>query len=259
MRWALGGVAAVAALAAIGAADAQQAPRPAGYLGADAPDSFEILPPAPQKGDPRYEADREMFKATRKLKDTPRWALAQNDDNAAGIAKDMSCALGVELGPQTTPKLMTLIRRIGRDSSRLTNLAKDQNKRLRPFLIDEGPTCIAKSEGLAKSYDYPSGHNTFSWAIGLVLAELAPDRATEILVRARVFGESRLVCGVHNMSAVAAGRANGSIVVAAEHGSEEFRRDLDAVRAELAAARANGPKPDPAACAKEAALSKSPY
>jgi acid phosphatase (class A) len=92
------------------------------------------------------------------------------------------------------------------------------------------------------------------------MAEVAPDRATEILARARAFGEGRLVCGVHTLSAVEAGRMNGSIVVAALHGQEAFRKDLDEVRKEVAAARKAGPAPDPAMCAKEAELvAKSPY
>jgi len=53
---------------------------------------------------------------------------------------------------------------------------------------------------------------------------------------------------------------NGSIVVAALHGQEAFRKDLEVVRKEVAAARKAGPAPDPAACAKEAELvAKSPY
>ncbi|MDB5451330.1 MAG: acid phosphatase, partial [Phenylobacterium sp.] len=96
--------------------------------------------------------------------------------------------------------------------------------------------------------------------VGLILAELAPDRATQILSRARAFGEGRLVCGVHNLSAVEAGRMNGSIVVAALHGSEEFRKDMDVARKEIAAARKAGPAPDAAACAKEAELvALNPY
>jgi acid phosphatase (class A) len=92
------------------------------------------------------------------------------------------------------------------------------------------------------------------------MAEVASDRATEILSRAKAFGESRLVCGVHNLSAVEAGRMNGSIVVAALHGQAAFRKDLEDVRKEVAAARKAGPAPDPAACAKEAELvAKSPY
>jgi acid phosphatase (class A) len=200
-----------------------------------------------------------MFRNTRKLKDSPRWALAQNDDSTAGLVKDMSCALGVELTRQNAPKFMSMIPRIGRDASRATNLPKNLFKRKRPFLIDNGPICIDRNGGIAGSFDYPSGHNTFSWAVGLILAELAPDRATDILVRARAFGDSRLVCGVHNMSAVEMGRLNGSILTAALHGSAEFRSDMDGAREEIAAARKAGPAPDPAACAKEAELLNSPY
>jgi acid phosphatase (class A) len=146
------------------------------------------------------------------------------------------------------------------DVSRATNLPKDIYKRQRPYLIDEGPICVVKSDLLAKSPDYPSGHNTWGWTVGLIMAEVAPDRATEILSRAKAFGESRLVCGVHNLSAVEAGRMNGSIVVAALHGQAAFRKDLEDVRKEVATARKAGPAPDPAMCAKEAELvAKSPY
>ena len=37
-----------------------------------------------------------------------------------------------------------------------------------------------------------------------------------------------MVCGVHNMSAVESGRTNASALVAALHGSAEFRKDMDA-------------------------------
>ena len=74
-----------------------------------------------------------------------------------------------------------------------------------------------------------------------------------------MFGESRLVCGVHNMSAVEAGRTNGSVLAAELHGSPEFRADLDAARTEIAAARRAGPAPDAAMCAKERSLTASPY
>jgi acid phosphatase (class A) len=230
------------------------------YLsGAAVPDIMRILPPAPQSGDARYEADRKMFQGTRNLENTPRWAMATNDDNSAGLVNDLACALGVELTRQNAPKLMSMIPRIGIEAVRATNVPKDAYKRLRPFLIDQGPTCIDQTGLIKDSYDYPSGHNTYGWAVGLILAELAPDRAADILVRARAFGESRLVCGVHNMSAVEAGRTNGSILVAALHSSPEFRADLAVARRELAAARKAGPAPNAAACAKEAELSKSVY
>jgi acid phosphatase (class A) len=252
--------AAVAAATMIGAAEAPKpapkplpaAPQP--YLGKALPDTYKILPPAPVAGTTRYEADRTVYLQTRKFKDTPRWTMAQGDVNSAGIVKGMSCAIGVELTPTNAPRTTALLFRTIRDVSTATNVPKDIYKRQRPYLIDEGPICVDRTEDLAKSPDYPSGHNTWGWTVGLILAELAPDRATEILSRARAFGEGRLVCGVHNLSAVEAGRMNGSIVVAALHGSEDFRKDMDAARLEVAAARKAGPAPDPATCAKEAEL-----
>jgi acid phosphatase (class A) len=266
MAWKLAMAAAAAAVLTMGAdpAPAPKPPPPAikPYLGpAGLPDTLKILPPAPQKGDVRYETDRKMFLGTRNLAGTPRFALALNDDqlSSQALMKDFRCALGVELTTKNAPKFMSMIPRVGRDASIATNLPKDHWKRQRPFLIDSGPTCIDQTGPIKDTWDYPSGHNTYSWAIGLILAELVPDRATEILVRARAYGESRLICGVHNMSAVENGRTNGGILVAALHSSPQFRTDMAAVRREIAAARMAGPAPDPAACAKEAELLKSPY
>jgi acid phosphatase (class A) len=249
---------AAAAAGLLGAAPAP--PRPGGYLGDAAPDTLAILPPAPVAGSTRYEADRTVYLATRSLDGSDRWKMAQGDVDSRAIMKDLACSLGVELTPQNAPKLTAMITKLAVDVGRATNQPKDHYQRKRPYLVDEGPICVPKTDDLAASPDYPSGHNTWGWTIGLIMAELAPDRATPILSRARAFGESRLVCGVHNLSAVEAGRLNGSIVVAALHGQEAFRQDMDAARKEVAAARKAGPAPDPAACAAEAAVvAKSPY
>ena len=247
---------------ATGAAPMAAAPAPAKppYLGAALPDSYAILPPAPVAGTVRYEADRSIYRSTRALKDSPRWALAQNDVNQFAILKDLSCAVGVELTAKNAPRTSEILARVGPDVARATDRSKDINKRPRPYLVDDGPTCIEKSALLSASPDYPSGHNAWGWTVGLILTELAPDRGAQILARARAFGEGRLVCGVHTLSAVESGRLNGSMIVAALHGSDDFRKDMDVARREVAAARKAGPAPDPAACAKEAEIvAKSPY
>lgn len=237
-------------------------PQPAStqpYL-ADAakPDTIKILPGAPVAGSARYAADRTVYLETRSMKDSPRWAMAASDANETTIVKDFACAVGADLTGQ--PKLTALLARVRSDVRRAVDPPKDSNKRLRPFLIDKGPTCVSQTDGIEKSFDYPSGHTTWGWTVGLLLAELAPDKATDILVRGRSFGESRLVCGVHNLSAVEAGRTNASVVVAALHGDPAFRKDLDAVRKEVEAARKTAPVPDAAACAASKALYEpAPY
>ena len=233
--------------------------KPQGYLdAASAPDTTVILPHAPVKGTARYEADRKIFLRTRKLNGSARWQMAVNDDDYfdPAVAKDFTCALGVTINPTDEPHLTALITRMGADLGRAGRDAKNFNKRKRPFLIDKGKTCVAITPAFAKSFDYPSGHSTYSWGLGLVLAEIAPDRSTQVLARARAYGESRVVCGVHNASAVDAGRTEASIVIAALHSSAEFRADLDAARTELAAARAKATPP--ANCDAENALVAQP-
>jgi acid phosphatase (class A) len=251
--------AAVLSVLAFGAAPA--ATPIAGYLAGDnAPDTLRILPPPPGAGDSRDQADRAVFRQTRSFKDSPRWTLAHDDIDERAILKDMACAVGVELSPANAPKLTGLLQRARTDFRDGVNRPKDHYGRKRPYLVDDGPICDEKTASLAASPDYPSGHTTWGWGVALILAELAPDRATDILVRGRSFGESRIVCGVHNFSAVEAGRTNGAAIVAALHGSAQFRADLEAARAEVAAARKASPAPEAAACAAQASLvEKSPY
>jgi acid phosphatase (class A) len=226
-----------------------------GYL-AETVDLTAIVPPPPAKGDIRYETDRRVFKATRALVGSPRYKLATDDvpSSVPEVMRDFSCAAGVTLSPEATPATYRLLASANADTSRSNNAAKDQWKRLRPFLIDKGPICQPAAE-LATSYDYPSGHTTRGWTFGLVLSELVPERATPILTRARAYGESRIVCGAHNLSAVEAGRLGATVTMQAVRQSPGYQRDLAAARTELATARADTARaPDAAACAAEAAL-----
>jgi acid phosphatase (class A) len=230
---------------------------PAGYLAPGAFDALAVLPPAPRPGDARAAADRAIFAATRALKDTPRWQMATNDVRLApdDLFRDFSCAAGVTMTPQTAPRTATLIRRALTDTGAQSGTAKTFYKRLRPFQIDTGPIC-QPAEELKGSYDYPSGHTTAGWTFATLLARLMPDQATAILARGRAFGESRIVCGVHNASAVEAGRLTAAATLTAMADDPAFVADLAAARAEIAALRgaATTPKPDAARCAAEATL-----
>lgn len=228
---------------------------------AQRPDTALILPPAPRAGSAAYEADRQVFRATRKLENTPRWEQAKRDVplDVPDMLKAYSCAAGVQLTPVKTPLLAGLLTRMSADAERAIEPAKAANRRLRPLEIDPGPVCQPR-EKLVGSYDYPSGHATWGWSVGLVLAELVPERSTELLARARIYAESRVVCGAHNASAIQAGATSAASLVAALHGFADFRAAMDAARHEMAAVRATKKlAPDAAVCAAEASNSKMPY
>lgn len=234
-----------------------------GYLAAGAgPDTLHILPPPPAPGSAREAGDHAVFAATRALAGQPRWTLAKQDANLIQGAGMFSCAIGVKLDPSTAPGLSALFRRVGADTVGVIDPPKDHYARARPYMAaDAGsaPVCVPKSDGLTRNSSYPSGHASISWTWGLILAELAPDRATEILARARSIGESRVVCGVHYPSDIEAGRTTGSSLVAALHGDAVFRADMEHARAELAGLRA-GARAAPADCtAQNEAAAHSPY
>lgn len=244
-------------VAMAGAAPAGE--RPAGFLTAETrPDAVVTIPPAPKEGEARNTLDWDIFRKTRALEGGDRWKLAQADDSyrPAYLLSAFSCAAGVSLTPENSPTLATILSRTTIDAGLAAEGAKQLYKRTRPFMHNEGNICIARSAGLDASFDYPSGHGSLGWMAGLVIAQLAPDRASPILARGRAYGESRIVCGLHNASAIEAARTNAAGVYSALQGSPEFTAAMAAARKEMDAARAAGGVPDAAACAKEAELTK---
>jgi acid phosphatase (class A) len=256
-----------ALLASAGLMCSQPAAPPArarGYLTPEQTSGVvRIVLPAPATGDARYQADMAIFHATRSLDGSPRWKLAQADDNLsiAGLLHAFRCALGLTLTPEDAPKLTALIARAYSDAGAAANVIKVRYQHKRPFQVAEADVCLSPQgkQALEHSPDYPSGHAALSWDSGLILAELVPEAAIDILARARAFGQSRIVCGVHNSSAVEAGWMTGAAVFAMQSGSPEFQKDLDAARTELARLRAHTSS-KPAECEAEAeTLLKYPY
>jgi acid phosphatase (class A) len=230
----------------------------AGYLPpGESPDSLALLAPPPASGSAAADADQEMYRATRALRDAPLWTLAAQDadlsfPNAAGT---FSCALGVPISEQATPRLYLLLRRSLTDGGFATGAAKHKYQRRRPFAELQETSCTPQDEArLSTDGSYPSGHSSIGWTWALLLAELAPERDDAILARGYAYGQSRVVCGVHWQSDVEAGRVVAAGVVARLHADPVFRADLDAARTELAAARAEGLAPTRDCAAEAAAL-----
>ena len=231
-----------------------------GYLPAKAVDMLAVMPPAPQEGDARYENDRRIFRETRALEGSARWKMATDDADLSNAAmlRHFSCSIDIELTPQQAPRLLDFLQKASRDALQVAGQAKDHFKRQRPFLIDNGPLCVDRAT-VAGSYDYPSGHTTMGWDWALVLAQVTPEHANAIFARGRAIGDSRIVCGVHNASAVDAARVATSATMALVTATPEYQADLAVARAELSALRAAAHvQPEPQRCAQEVELEKLP-
>jgi len=233
---------------------------PVGYLPRKAlPNSLALLPPPPVAGSAALMCDEDASRKALALRGTPRWTLAKEDANlmfpqAAGT---FSCALNAPITEQDTPHLYMLFRRTLVDAGYSTDAAKDHYNRTRPFVVNEVPTCTPDDEKFLKTNgSYPSGHAALGWAWALILTEISPDQTDAILARGRAFGESRVICNVHWESDVIEGRFMGAGTVARLHADSEFRADLEAAKAELAAVRAKGLKPLRDCAAEAAAMAK---
>ncbi len=213
------------------------------------PDLMQVLPAPPKPGSPQDRDDRATFRETRALLGTPRGAMATRDvtDDRFTV---FACAIGHKLDATSSPALTRIFAQMS--DRNMVGRAKDGFAVRRPYLKDDLPICEPKTAHLAGNGDYPSGHTTSGWSAALILAELMPDRATQILRRGRQYGESRYICGSHSRSAVEAGYMAGSVLVTMLHSSAAFRRDMDLARTELA--RAKGAVPDATQCGIEASV-----
>ncbi|MGI9522466.1 MAG: acid phosphatase [Hyphomicrobiaceae bacterium] len=233
-----------------------------GYLAKDEQlDSKAFVLPAPAEGSALQALDDAWAKRALEMQDTPRWGLAIHDADLhfPAAAGTFACALGIEVGQQTTPALYMLLRRTLTDIGLAPYSAKNAYQRERPFMVGGTPVCTPKDEAaLRKDGSYPSGHTAIGWGWALILTELAPDHAEQILARGRAFGESRNVCNAHWYSDVVAGRLVGAAAVAKLHANKEFRSALDAARADIDRAWQEGPALKKDCAAEASALAKIP-
>ena len=213
---------------------------PHGYLAAEgAPNAANFLPPPPATGSHREQDDIALYRSTRTMAGTPRWdqARADNEIETPSAPRIFDEALGITFMPEAMPTLTLMLGRMLGDLETIQTPAKRGYFRPRPFVTEPGETCFQPEPWLASSGSYPSGHTALGWAWALVLAEMAPDRADQILARGLAYGDSRVVCGVHYPSDVQAGRLVGAALVSRLRADPEFQTDFHRAERELHALR----------------------
>ncbi len=244
---------AAAALALLAAAPA---PAPVdGYLNqANLPHIAQWLPSPPEAGSAAEAADISAFFSTRALVNRPEGAEAAADDvyTPDRVAPRFAEALGATLTPDNAPTFFAMMRRVHKDADAMMAPIKRQvgeGGRVRPFVRFPGaPTCPITFRGIDETGSYPSGHATIGWTWALMLGELAPDRADVLDRKGVSFGQSRVICGFHWPSDIAAGRLEASVLVSRLRADPAFQKDFARAKAEIDAARGlRRPGPFPAA------------
>ena len=230
-----------------------------GYLTpADLPLRLALLGAPPKPDSAALARDEEARQAALALRGTAREKLAATDAELAfpGPANTFSCAMGTQISEKTTPHLYTLMQRTLTDAGGSTYAGKNAYNRTRPFVVHDEGTCRKDMEPLLRTDgSWPSGHSAAGWAWGLILAEVNPARATELMTRGLAYGQSRVICNAHWQSDVDAGRIMGAATVASLHSNPAFLMDLAAAKEEIKVAQKAANKPTEDCAAEGVALS----
>ena len=150
------------------------------------------------------------------------------------IAQEFSEPFGLTISEENTPEIWKLLRDAKATCENISGFPKYYYKRKRPFVRFQEPTATPQFEPeLRRNFSYPSGHTILGWASALLLTEINPERADTILARGMMYGESRVIVGVHWQSDVDAGRLAAAAAYARMHTSDRFLEQMRRARQEF--------------------------
>lgn len=200
------------------------------YLQAGKPNATNLLAPPPLPDSPEQAADLDTVRAISRA--------ATSNDVAAALSEgkfsvyNFTAAVGRSFKASALPITTAFFQRVQMDAETVTDNSKNFFKRPRPYTIDRS----LASGKLEKSFSYPSGHSTESMVLGLVLAELFPDKHDAIVAHAREMGWHRVEIARHYPTDIYAGRVLAQAIVRQMNKNEQFQKDLAAARKEVGAA-----------------------
>jgi acid phosphatase (class A) len=190
------------------------------------------VPPAPESAEGK--ADLAAAKAMQAAASPDRIAQAAWDDGHENVWIFSSVVPGLD--ESKLPMTAKLFAAARNDQNIEGNVFKEYFQRVRPFDVDHSvKTCVPSVYGKAPR-SYPSGHTTLGYSLGILLAHLIPEKADAILARAHDYGNSRVICGVHYPSDLAASQVLATAVALELMRTPAFKKDFDAAKAELIAA-----------------------
>jgi len=126
------------------------------------------------------------------------------------------------------PDVFEVLKKADNDEHYVNSKLKNENQRPRPFV--QHPLLVTPLFTV-KDWSYPSGHSSGSELQARLLGLLFPDKANDLLNRARQIADSRVVAGVHYASDTEFGQSLGDIVFDELEASAKFKQDFAAAAA----------------------------
>jgi acid phosphatase (class A) len=150
------------------------------------------------------------------------------------ILEEFEDAFGMKITKEDTPEIYKVLLEGTATCDSICTKPKREYRRRRPFMVFNEQTLTPQDEeSLRKNGSYPSGHTLLGWSSALLMMEINPDRANEILARGYRYGENRIVVGAHWQSDTDAARLAASVAYARLHTSERFLEQMKKARKEF--------------------------
>ena len=199
------------------------------------PDGRRVLNEAVDTASNRYFGDMAQYMAAKGERTTERGARAKADADYSleAILAAFSAPLGKKLDSKKTPSLTALVS-AAREALLVnaSDLADASAFRNRPYAqLKEAAFAGADESGVSS---FPSAESEAGWGIALILTEVAPAQANDILSLGFRIGQSGIISGQHWATDIMAARILAAGVVASLHADPEFRKLLEAAKKEYA-------------------------
>lgn len=197
-------------------------------------DCAKVLPAPPAPGTLSGLADLEAVLEAQMWRTPEHVAWAKRvDQNDAFMSGDV---LGAWFTRENLPLTAALLKDVDEDRHEITDVAKKLFARARPWVVDPRvQPCVAKPT----NDSYPSGHTTSIFTRAGVLAEIFPEKRTELFEFAHRAAWGRVHAGVHFPSDLVGGWLLAEPIVMEIKKSPAFQARLKAVQKEVAAISKN--------------------
>lgn len=203
------------------------------------PDMMVFLPGPPDSTSAAFLNDVARYYWGKEMRKDPERAAQATRDAVYGletILTEFEEAFGMKISQEDTPEIYKVLLEGTATCDSICTRPKREYMRRRPFMVFNEPTLYPEDEpALRLNGSYPSGHTLLGWSSALLMMEINPDRATEIMARGYRYGENRLVVGAHWQSDTDAARLAASVAYARLHTSERFLEQMKKARAEYQA------------------------
>ena len=200
------------------------------------PDMMVFLPGPPDSTSVAFMNDVARYYWGKEMRNDPERVAQATRDAVYGletILTEFEEAFGMKVTKEDTPEIYKVLLEGTATCDSICTRPKREYMRRRPFMVFNEPTLYPEDEpSLRLNGSYPSGHTLLGWSSALLMMEINPDRATEILARGYRYGENRLVVGAHWQSDTDAARLAASAAYARLHTSERFLEQMKKAREE---------------------------